>query len=408
MHNISEPPKTRHGAAQSRDSLDLAPENILVMGIGAQAYGMEKRAANMLSRTRRLNPYFLLSKYSDDTVSKLLQKYDFGYEYAPFGYLGRARLDWTTITLLQLPRLLQKVIWTSIRQRCKHLVLFSFHPLYNALPALIVLQRLMHCRISFYLGDIPPFNAAYRMIAGIANRLSNTFVVNSVALKSRLVELGIQENKIHVIYNGVDIQSFVDVKPYGLRKRFGWGQQTRLIGYVGQFIARKGVDDFIQAMRIVNRQQPDCRFPMICPLYDNDPYQQQVIAYMRSEGLDSVLAITGRIEPDQMPAVYADLDVLVVPSRHEDSAPNVNIEAMAAGVPVIASRAGGNPELIAEGECGMLVDRGKPEQIAHQVFDLVLNRQKRDMFGAAGRERARQYFDVESNAKRLEHILLTK
>ena len=103
---------------------------------------------------------------------------------------------------------------------------------------------------------------------------------------------------------------------------------------------------------------------------------------------------------------YASIDIVVVPSRHEDPAPNVNIEAMASGVPVVATRVGGTPELIVDGQTGLLVDKHSPEQIAECILRLASDPILRSRLGRAGKERVREMFDVRKNAALVEEVIL--
>jgi glycosyltransferase involved in cell wall biosynthesis len=107
-----------------------------------------------------------------------------------------------------------------------------------------------------------------------------------------------------------------------------------------------------------------------------------------------------------MERACAALDVMVVPSRHEDPAPNVAIEAMASGVPVVATRTGGTPELIADGTTGFLVDRERPDQIAGCILRLISDPRLRERMGCAGRQRAEELFNAKKNARVVEEILL--
>jgi len=121
-------------------------------------------------------------------------------------------------------------------------------------------------------------------------------------------------------------------------------------------------------------------------------------------GLSKQVIFTGRL--DHIERAYADLNIVVVPSRHEDPAPNVNIEAMASEVPVVATRVGGTPEMVLHGETGFLVDKESPDQIAERILQLATNKELRNRMGRSGRERVRQMFDIRKNAALVEEVLV--
>ena len=95
----------------------------------------------------------------------------------------------------------------------------------------------------------------------------------------------------------------------------------------------------------------------------------------------------------------------MVPSRIEDAAPNVILEAAASGVPVVATRVGGSPELVADDETGFLVDVQQPEEIAQRIIQLANDPDLRRRMGQAGRLRARRLFDSVKNASEVEKFL---
>ncbi|MEX2399815.1 MAG: hypothetical protein WD423_03520, partial [Rhodothermales bacterium] len=112
-------------------------ERMLVLGMGAFAFGRERRAVRMLERMRRVEPFFLISKWEDGNVSGLLERHGFAYAFsyarAPFGYLGRARLWWTLVTLIHLPVLLVNVLSAYGRRSCRSILLLDLGAFVNAL-----------------------------------------------------------------------------------------------------------------------------------------------------------------------------------------------------------------------------------------------------------------------------------
>ena len=98
--------------------------------------------------------------------------------------------------------------------------------------------------------------------------------------------------------------------------------------------------DFLKAAEIVLLRDQECRFVLIGKSQNNDE-QILLTDYAKAHAMNGEVVFTGWT--DEIERAYAALDIMVVPSRHEDPAPNVNLEAMASGIPVIATRVGGTP-----------------------------------------------------------------
>jgi glycosyltransferase involved in cell wall biosynthesis len=372
--------------------------------MGTPAFGKERRAVSALTHMGRVTPYFLISKWEDGSVSRLLKRHDFEFAATSFGYLGRARLTWTLVTLLQMPRLFATVINSYVKRRCHVILILSILSFVNALPPILALKYFARARLVFYLGDIPGNYAVNRILARLINRMADRVIANSDAVKQGLMRVGIEERKIGVIYNGKDLTQFENATPIEFRKRYGWPSGSILIGYAGQFNFNKGIWDFIKAAELVLQRDPNCRFLMIGKVEKGDGLPQLIAQYLEARGLHRHIVFAGWL--DEMEAAYAALDIMIVPSRHEDPAPNVNIEAMASGIPVITTRVGGAPEIVLDGVTGFLVDRASPQQIGECLLRLAKDQALRERMGCAGRERVRMMFDACKNARLVEEALL--
>ena len=378
-------------------------KNVLVVGMGSYAFGLEKRAVTMLRHMQRVRPYFLVSKYQDGSVDALLDRYGFEYEHVPLGYLGRAKPIWTLITLSQMPWLYYKFIRRYYQRKCAAILILNIHPLINVLLPILFLRYFSKANIVPYFGDILPKKLAYRILAQIMNRLAHRFIVNSRAMKENLVRLGVDKDNIKVIFNGVELDKFADAKSAQFHRMFFWQPISVLVGYLGQFTEHKGVWDFVKAAELVLQQEGNCRFLMIGKIGLVD-CQRKIQEYIALQGLEEHIVFSGWM--DNVEDAYAAIDIVVVPSRHEDSAPNVNIEAMASGVPVVSTRVGGIPELVVDGKTGLLVERENPDQIAECILCLVRDGELRKRMGRAGREWASQMFDVKKNVCLVEDVLV--
>lgn len=153
-----------------------------------------------------------------------------------------------------------------------------------------------------------------------------------------------------------------------------------LVGYVGRVVPAKDVETFLRACRLVADAVPAARFVVVGPLDQDAEYAERCRAL--AEELELEVAFTGEADTS---AWYPRLDVLVLTSRIE-AQPLVALEAMAAGVPVVATAVGGCPELLAG--CGLLTPASDPRATAAAVLRLLRSPALHARLAAAGRRRA--------------------
>lgn len=380
-------------------------DRILVIGMGSTAFGRERRAVSAFKQMERVEPHFLITQWEDGTVSRLLQRNNLSFSYASLGYVGFDNLLWTLDNIIRWPLLYGVVIGTYLRKSCRSVVVLDVTSLLNVTPALLVLKYFLGARLIFYLGDIPRNTRFHRFLASVVNRLADEIIANSQAVKRGLVGLGIEAQRIRVIYNGVNTEEFTEASPFGLRRIHGWSSDTFLIGYLGQIRANKGVSDFVEAARLVMSRGVNCRFVIVggTKAWDNDE-ERNLKKQISDSDLERYLVLVERL--DEVEQVYRELDVAVVPSRHQDPAPNVNLEAMASGIPVIATRVGGTPEMVHDKETGFLVEPRAPEQIASRLLELIRDPGLREKMGEGGKERVKKEFDIRKTAAAVENLIL--
>jgi glycosyltransferase involved in cell wall biosynthesis len=145
----------------------------------------------------------------------------------------------------------------------------------------------------------------------------------------------------------------------------GRGSVTR-IGILGRVAPEKGQLEFVRAARLASAEAPRLRFIVAgSPMFAAREYYEQVRAEAASE-----VEFPGWITPE---ALFKQIGLLVTPSSPVEAAPRVVIEAFAAGVPVLASKVGGVPELIEHGKTGLLVDSVEPASLARAMVEAVRN-----------------------------------
>jgi glycosyltransferase involved in cell wall biosynthesis len=209
------------------------------------------------------------------------------------------------------------------------------------------------------LSQIADYALPRRMIIAAAARAAGLITVCQ-ALKDRLVQLGIDETRVRVLRNGVDLDTFQPHNRPDARRHLGLGQPTLLS--VGHLIERKRHDLAIQALS---------RLPGHNLIIVGDgPLRHDLESLARASGVNERVRFLGAVRHDQLPAIYAAADALVLASSREGWA-NVLLEAMACGTPVVASNVWGNREVVVSPAAGILFEQFTPEGVADACSRLL-------------------------------------
>lgn len=144
--------------------------------------------------------------------------------------------------------------------------------------------------------------------------------------------------------------------------------------------------------------------PFEATLVGDGPERPAIESLATRLGLDGRVRFTGALPADRTLELYREAHVFCLPSFAE-GLPVVFMEAMAAGVPVVASRASGTPELVEDGVTGLLVEPGEPQQVAQALARLAADPELRRRLARAGRERVEADYDQRANVRRLRDLL---
>jgi len=221
-----------------------------------------------------------------------------------------------------------------------------------------------------------------------ATRWCHYAVGNSKAIRRELIEVdGLPPERVGVIYNGVDTERF---RPGNreLREHYGWSDEHVVFGIVANFIPYKKHVDFIRAAALIAKSNPNARFVMVG---EDRGILEALKNQIHETGLEQLFTIIpGMRDPERL---YRALDAYLCTSQTEGLS-NVLLEAGACGVPVVATRVGGNPEIITDGHNGFLVPPATPEAVAAKALLLGSNPDLRVLMGDRGRQRAVSQFSI--------------
>lgn len=234
-------------------------------------------------------------------------------------------------------------------------------------------------------------------------RLADRVVVNASAIRDWLVEQGYDARKIVVIRNGVDTSRF-GARGDGatLRRELDIPAAVPLVLLLARLNPSKGIECFLEAAVKVREQYPDAWFLMVGECFKRNAeggivmdavYRRTLEDRAASLGLMDRVRFTG-LRKD-VPQVLAAAAVSVLPSLSEGIS-NTLLESMAAGVPVVATRVGGTPEVIDDGEHGLLVPVNDPGSLAEAITRVLGDPALAARLGANGRRRVAEEFSFEA------------
>lgn len=207
------------------------------------------------------------------------------------------------------------------------------------------------------------------------------------------------ERPAHVIHHGIDCETFAPVADKGtLRRSLNLPPEGPLIGCFGRIRAQKGTDVFVDAMLQVLPRFPDATAIVMGRATEaHGGFLQDLREKVAAAGLSDRLLFLPEVPAWETPHFYQALDLYVAPQRWEGFG-LTPIEAMACGVPVVATRVGAFEELVADGKTGALVDPGDPQTMAAAVTPYLDDPARRAAAARAARARMLAGFRIEDEA----------
>lgn len=219
---------------------------------------------------------------------------------------------------------------------------------------------------------------------------------------------------IRVIYNGVDTKVYNrnklnQTKLEDIKRKYGAGDKPVII-FVGRVIEEKGPHLAIRAFRKVKENFADAQLFLVGAPWYSRLNKSRFIDYLMNEcdDLSNSIKLIGYVNQEEMPYYYAIANIVVCPSIWDDPSPFVAYEAQAMGVPLIAGRHGGLPEIIEHGVTGYCIDPFNIALFATRLIELLNNEALRYKLGSEGRERIRQQFEIRLIANQIARLYLDK
>lgn len=273
-------------------------------------------------------------------------------------------------------------------------------------PALVgmLAARLASLRFSFTahardLLQIPPRSLTARAADAVA-------VVTCCEANAGYIASAVPDGArppVEVIHHGIELDRFHPAAPAP-----DGGRAVPTITSIGRLVEKKGYADLLQALARVADQGASFR----CEIYGEGPWQERLVELRNDLGLQDRVRFMGARDSDQIVGVLQATDLFALTPRmtddgDRDGIPNVLVEAMACGVPVVTTAAGGVPELVRDGVNGLLSQPGDVIGVADALTRLLRDPGLRARLGAAARRSVEEDYDVNAAAGRLLGLFRT-
>jgi sugar transferase (PEP-CTERM/EpsH1 system associated) len=319
-----------------------------------------------------------------------------GFELVFVSLTGRGRLAadidaqrWPVVTLEQPPGLRPRLI-LRLARLFRELKVDVVHthddkPLLYGAPAarLARVRRVLHTRHGRAVG----LSRRQRFLVRLAARLTDAFVCVSDDCAELSRQQGVGAGRVLTIRNGIDVSRFSYAGP----------RQGGPVVTVARLSPEKDLATLVRAAALAAKERPAFRLEIA----GDGPCLLELQKLVRTLGVGEHVRFLGEVR--DVPSVLARASLFALSSVSEGISLTL-LEAMARGLPVVATRVGGNPEVVADGASGLLVPPGDPAALARAMLDLLGDRDRPLAMGLVGRRRVEQGFDIKRMVARYEAL----
>lgn len=304
----------------------------------------------------------------------------------------KSRFD--IVTLLRLYRLMRKGKFQILHTHLFRADLFGL-PI-GKLAGVPVLVSTVHNTEDFFSNPLIGF--FLRQSYNFAHKI----ITISTAVKETLVkDIGVALDKIAIIYYGLEIENSHREKTAletDIRQKLGIEKQVPLIGTVGRLAVQKGHRYLIEAFPSVKEEFPNAKLLIVG--HDDEGLRENLEGLIARLGLEGEVFLPGYIDGA---SVMNSIEVFVLPSLWEGLG-LVLLEAMAAGKPIVASRVSAIPEIVIDGETGVLIPPKNPKALADAIISMLRDPERSREMGRKGQERLVREFSVDKMVSETEKV----
>lgn len=266
----------------------------------------------------------------------------------------------------------------------------------QVIAALAGIRARVHSEHGRDIFDLHGKNRKYNLLRKAIRPFVKRYIALSKDLENWLIEtVGVPPERVGQIYNGVDSLNFhprngirADIGPKGF-----FSEDAFVIGSVGRMAAVKDYPSLVRAFLMVLEKDPASRKRLRLLIVGDGISRQQCLDMLREAGAEALAWLPG--ERSDIPELMRAMDLFVLPSLGEGIS-NTILEAMASGLPVVATRVGGNVELVKEALTGMLVPPGEPGSMAAAISEYYRNPELLHSHGKAARQEIEAHFSMDA------------
>lgn len=237
---------------------------------------------------------------------------------------------------------------------------------------------------------LPSSNFFFNTLRIVALKVASAVIAVSDATKKLALSIGAPNNKVIVIYNAVDESIFIPRSKAFCRSKLALPQNSKIILSVGNLIPRKGFKYLIQALPKILIKVPNT----ILIIVGDGPQKDDLKRLVEVLKLEGKVIFRGRVPTEELCLYYGAADVFVLPSLHEGHAV-VLLEAMASGLPIIATKVGGNLETVIDGKNGYLIEPKNADQLANTIIKILGSERRIHKYRSASLKIYKEKFSEE-------------
>lgn len=251
------------------------------------------------------------------------------------------------------------------------------------------------------LGNIKDFESSFffRKLLTFTLNNSDQIIAVSADLEKRIEHMDINPEKIMVLRNAVDLDRFKPNKNVNMRNKVGIRDNDIFILFIGHLEPFKGIFELLDGFYQINVQNKNTRLMIIGEGHQETEVRKIVNEYQINESV----IFTGKISPEEIQNYYQMADIFVLPS-YTEGLPLVVVEAMACGLPIVASCVGGIPEVVENNENGFLISPRNVGELKTKLEQLIVNQDLREKFGSKSLEIVNENFNIDYKVKKMINL----
>jgi len=371
----------------------MANRNVLVIHSAADLYGASRNLIRSLIAFQKLNYNILVILPMEGPLAVNIRELGLEVKIIDHGVLRRKHLSFGGIIKLsgQLLNSFTKIN-SLIKKRKIDLIYTNSNA--NIIGGLLAkwnkTEHIWHIH-EIILKPIWFKNALEHYI----NNTGQKVLCVSEAVKSNLTH--IQEEKLKVVYNGIDLQPFI-AADYNLKEELNLPISTIIIGMVARVHFWKGQDYFLDVAYNLSKRYDNIHFIMVGDAFSGYEYLYDEINN-KIDRYNLKSKVTDLGFRTDIANILNGIDIFMLPSILPDPLPTTVLEAMASGLPVVATAHGGACEMVVDNDTGYLVPWDDADEASRSFHKLIENKEHRIEMGCNGRERVKEYFSLQSFVK---------